>query len=794
MKIHNLPLKSALLAAALAAVAVRSQAGTITFAEYDGLANNTAIPIAQLPQGVPDGVTASWTGFLLHTTAGDTPMSIFPSGAQALLAFSPAAIVSSINFNDTGTGDAVTIIGKMRGIEVWRYTSPGDHDWQKLTVGANKVVDQVIFIGKNNYYDDIEVEAAPDADGDGFVDADEVLSGHDPNNAGDNPTTKAIADSVAQFTTTGTQGENDWYGGYRNYTKDGGGTDYDPDKAFIPFPDDVWRGTGWDLDTAGAPWTELYARSLHPNGANNGDAHWVLRRWVANQITKVTPLAFRWHAHHANITCGGNGVTGALYRNGKLLDSAVIGGPDDVGVTHTVYVNASPGDKFDLALTPRGLDGQDNDGCDGSQTWFLVDPTIPAKAIQPDGSSFIPAGASDTDGDGLPDAWERIYFPNDLTKLSATGDYDKDGLTDLQEYQRGSDPTKPDSDGDGLSDKVETGTGVFVSKVDTGSNPAKVDSDGDGITDYNEVNGNPATNPNKADSDGDGFSDPEEIAWGTNPNDPKDTPLTYVIANSQADFSGTQGKNDWYFGYHVYDPTAADTNYNYNASAAFVPFPGGEGQGAWDGIGQTWDGGAWDLNTADAGPWTYESALDVHPNGVNSPATIDGASDPTNEQWVIRRWVAKKLTKDTPATLIWQVKKTNVGCGSGVTGLLFVNGKLVDFKSLAFDDGQGEIRRSKVTLKPNDMVDLALAPVGPDGNRADGCDGSQTWFWVDTRPTSSQAPILTAQRTATGLTLTFTGTLQAADNVQGPYNDVTGTSPATISFSSAPTKFYRAKQ
>jgi len=184
----------------------------------------------------------------------------------------------------------------------------------------------------------------------------------------------------------------------------------------------------------------------------------------------------------------------------------------------------------------------------------------------------------------------------------------------------------------------------------------------------------------------------------------------------------------------------------------------------------------------------------VHPNGTNSPSTIDGSPDPTNEQWVIRRWVAKQLTKDTPVTIIWQVKKTNLSCGAGVTGLLFVNGKLVDSKSIAFDDSQGEIRRCKITLKPNDIVDLALSPVGPTGDRIDWCDGSQTWFWVDTRVTTSVAPTLAVQRSAVGLTLTFTGSLQAADKVNGPYTDVTGTSPVTVSFSTAPSKFYRAKQ
>lgn len=44
-----------------------------------------------------------------------------------------------------------------------------------------------------------------------------------------------------------------------------------------------------------------------------------------------------------------------------------------------------------------------------------------------------------------------------------------------------------DDDGDGLLDPVETGTGVFVSPVDTGTSPVDADSDGDGFGDGVEV-------------------------------------------------------------------------------------------------------------------------------------------------------------------------------------------------------------------------------------------------------------------------------------------------------------------
>jgi hypothetical protein len=55
------------------------------------------------------------------------------------------------------------------------------------------------------------------------------------------------------------------------------------------------------------------------------------------------------------------------------------------------------------------------------------------------------------------------------------------------------------------------------------------------------------------------------------------------------------------------------------------------------------------------------------------------------------------------------------------------------------------------------------------------------------------APTLGVARTATGLTLTFTGRLQSANSLTGPWTDVAGNSPLTVS-ASDPAKFYRAAQ
>jgi hypothetical protein len=75
-----------------------------------------------------------------------------------------------------------------------------------------------------------------------------------------------------------------------------------------------------------------------------------------------------------------------------------------------------------------------------------------------------------------------------------------------------------DSDGDGLTNDVETNTGTFVDAGDTGTDPFDDDTDDDGLLDGPEVA--LGTDPNETDSDSDGLDDGAEVALGTDPTDP----------------------------------------------------------------------------------------------------------------------------------------------------------------------------------------------------------------------------------------------------------------------------------
>jgi len=81
---------------------------------------------------------------------------------------------------------------------------------------------------------------------------------------------------------------------------------------------------------------------------------------------------------------------------------------------------------------------------------------IPATAFQ-----STPSDPADLDDDNLPDAWESAYgldsTDNGFTDFdqSEYGDPDGDGLTNLEEFQNGTDPLNADTDGDGYSDSDE---------------------------------------------------------------------------------------------------------------------------------------------------------------------------------------------------------------------------------------------------------------------------------------------------------------------------------------------------
>ncbi|WOO39344.1 hypothetical protein [Rubellicoccus peritrichatus] len=128
----------------------------------------------------------------------------------------------------------------------------------------------------------------------------------------------------------------------------------------------------------------------------------------------------------------------------------------------------------------------------------------------------------DSDGDGMPDDWEITH---DMDPLDATGengaDYDRDSdnLSNLQEYNNTTDPNDADTDDDGLPDgwEVQYGLDPLDNGTTTQDNGAYGDPDVDGLTNITEYQ--TGTNPVLADTDVDGLPDGWEVLYELDPLD-----------------------------------------------------------------------------------------------------------------------------------------------------------------------------------------------------------------------------------------------------------------------------------
>ena len=146
----------------------------------------------------------------------------------------------------------------------------------------------------------------------------------------------------------------------------------------------------------------------------------------------------------------------------------------------------------------------------------------------------------DTDGDDMADRWEQSQFQNLSRDGTADADADggADGLTDLREYETGTDPNRADTDADGLLDGAE---------VDThGTFPLDPDSDGDGMKDGWEVQY--GLNPLDAsdimvDLDEDGYGEIYEHLYGSDPTNllAIPSPTIHVDASAPGGGDGSSG-------------------------------------------------------------------------------------------------------------------------------------------------------------------------------------------------------------------------------------------------------------
>ena len=169
-----------------------------------------------------------------------------------------------------------------------------------------------------------------------------------------------------------------------------------------------------------------------------------------------------------------------------------------------------------------------------------------------DNLNIVTGAGDDDDEDGLPNTYEiaNDLDPNDATgDNGADGDPDGDGLINLEEFENRTNPQNADTDGDGLADGVENGTGDYDGPEATGTDPLNPDTDGDTLSDGvenptlpydpNNPEDQPGTDPNIGDTDGDGLGDGSEIANGTNPTEEDEIDGSSYVQNFDGFADGT---------------------------------------------------------------------------------------------------------------------------------------------------------------------------------------------------------------------------------------------------------------
>jgi len=260
-----------------------------------------------------------------------------------------------------------------------------------------------------------------DSDGDGIGDNDEI----DDDADGLSDTEEADL-GVDGFITNGQDPDTDHDGitDYQEYVRGTDPTVANPGEPDTDL-DGVFNSQEQGGGTCGVSWNKINTKSNSNNTDTDGDA--------VNDYTEV-------YFYNTNPSCHDTDLDG-LHDN--LEGSSAV-------VKPCPYAN---------------IPDSDGDGlCDGNTTVMDGSTVVCADGEDLNADKVVDTGETDpcnpdSDGDMMPDGWEKMYSLNPLVNDAAL-DPDGDTLNNLTEFINSANPNSSDTDGDGIRDDVELANGL----------------------------------------------------------------------------------------------------------------------------------------------------------------------------------------------------------------------------------------------------------------------------------------------------------------------------------------------
>jgi hypothetical protein len=97
--------------------------------------------------------------------------------------------------------------------------------------------------------------------------------------------------------------------------------------------------------------------------------------------------------------------------------------------------------------------------------WVTVEDTKGNTKTTEGKTFWITDDLDDTDSDGMPDTWERQYGLDPYNPIDASRDLDDDGVSNLEEYTAGTNPTKKMSSALEFVDRLEENWAYLVGSI-----------------------------------------------------------------------------------------------------------------------------------------------------------------------------------------------------------------------------------------------------------------------------------------------------------------------------------------